>query len=143
MNLTLNDQEYRRLMMLVFMGEWMMNAVQKEPDVAYEALAFKVFAQTQGTALEPLAFYDEPTESWELTDDFDAEAHAFIDQYDDKTFWEELTARLIERDLIDQHGERALNSMRPHQRSKAADALAKAYTKVFEEEGISKLRLTE
>src|SRR5262249_24230825 len=131
MNLTLSDQEYRRLMILVFMGEWMMNAIQKQPDVAYEGLLFKIFAQTQGTALEPLALYDEPTESWELTDEMDAEAHAFIDQYDDKTFWEELTGRLTERDLIDRHGERALRSMRPQQRSKAAAEIAKAYTKVF------------
>ena len=45
-----NDEEMKQLMMLVFMGEWMMNAIQKEPDLAYEALAFKIFAQTQGTA---------------------------------------------------------------------------------------------
>jgi hypothetical protein len=143
MELTFSDEEYRRLMLLVFMGEWMMNSIQKTPDLAFESLAFKVFAKTQGTALEPLVMYDEPTESWELTDDFDAEAHAFIDQYDEITFWEELTGRLVERDLIDQHGERALRSMRPEQRSKAAAALAKAYTKVFEDEGLTHLHLTE
>src|SRR4051812_17092409 len=117
MNPTFSDQEYRRIMMLTFLGEWMINAIRKDPDPAYEDTASKVYSFAKGTTLEPLAAFDEEAETWVPSDAFENDAHAIIDQYDDKTFWEELTARLTERDLIDAHGERAVRGMQPGQRS--------------------------
>jgi len=143
MTATFSDEDYRRVMMLAFLGEWMVNAIQKDPDPKFEDLALKVYAFAKGTSLEPLITFDEPSGSWNPSDAFDAEAHALIDQYDDKTFWEELTVRLAERDLIEKHGERAVRGMRPEQRSRAAGAIAKAYTKEFENTGIDRLKITE
>ncbi len=139
MNITFTEEEYRRLMMFAFLGEWMANAIRKDPDPAFEDLAEKVYAFAQGTALETLVTLDKAELGWAPSETFQAEAHALIDQYDDKTFWEELTARLTERDLLERHGARALGGMRPEARKRAASALAKAYTKEFEEHGLDRL----
>jgi len=130
-------------MMLALLGEWMVNAIRKDPDPAYEDTASKVYAFAKGTPLEALIGFDENSGNWIAGEAFENDAHALIDQYDDKTFWEELTARLTERDLIAARGERAVRGMRPDQRSRAASPIAKAYTKEFEEQGLDRLRVRE
>ncbi len=139
---TFSDDEYRRLMMLTFLGEWMLNAIRKDPDPAYLDTSSKIYSFAKGTPLESLVTFDDNDGSWSPTETFGNEAHALIDQYDDKTFWEELTARLTERDLIHSRGERAVNGMRPEQRTRAASSIAKAYTKEFESQGLDRLRVT-
>ena len=136
---TFADEEYRRLMMLTYLGEWMMNALRKDPDPAYLDTASKIYSFAKGTTLEELVTFEADDESWSLSKAFEDDAHAVIDQYDDKTFWEELTARMTERDLIASRGERAVRGMRPAERARAASAIAKAYTKEFEERGIDRL----
>jgi len=140
---TFSDQEYRRLMMLAYLGEWVVNAIRKESDPAFEDVSAKVFSFAQGTSLESLVRYDENAAAWIPSEAFETEAHALIDQYDDKTFWEELTARLTERDLTEKHGARALGAMRSEQRVRAASPIAKAYTKEFEDQGLDRLRVAD
>jgi hypothetical protein len=138
---TFSDDEYHRLMMLTYLGEWVMNAIRKDPDPAYLDTASKVYSYAKGTPLEKLVTFDAGDESWGVSKILEDDAHAIIDQYDDKTFWEELTARMTERDLIASRGERAVRGMRPDQRARAASAIAKAYTKEFEEHGLERLKI--
>lgn len=143
MTLTLSDEEYRRLLVLTFLGEWMVNAIRKEPDPAYEDTASKVYSFAKGTPLEALTVFDGNKEDWTPSEKLEAEAHPLIDEYDDKTFWEELTARLTERDLMARHGERAVRSMRPDERTRAARPIAQAYTREFEDQGLNRLLVDE
>jgi hypothetical protein len=141
--ITLSPEEYRQLLVLTFLGEWMVNGVRKEPDPICEDTASKVYAFAKGTALEELTRFDRNQGDWVASDKLGAEAHALIDEYDDTTFWEELTARLVERDLMAQRGERAVRSMRPEQRIRASKPIAQAYTREFENQGLDRLFVTE
>jgi hypothetical protein len=143
MNPTFSEQDYRRVMLLAYLGEWVVNAIRKDPEPAYEDVVSKVFSFAQGTTLESLIAFDENSSQWIPATAFEEEAHTLIDQYDDKTFWEELTGRLTERDLIAAHGERALKGMRPDQRTRAASPIAKAYTKEFEEHGLDRIGVAD
>jgi len=143
LTITLSDEEYRRLLMLAYLGEWMVNAIRKEPDSAYDDLASKVYSFSKGTSAETLFAFDGGKEEWVPSEKFESEAHTLIDEYDDNTFWEELTARLTERDLIARNGERVVRSMRPDQRIRASKSIAQAYTKEFEEQGLARLFITE
>ncbi len=139
MNVDLTEQDYRRLMMLAYLGEWMVNAIRKDPDPAYEDVLTKLYTSAQGTGLEPLTAYDAANEVWAPAEALEEEAHALIDDYDEKTFWEELTARLSERDMLEKFGVRAVGAMRPEERKRAAAKYAKAYTKEFEDHGLDRL----
>ncbi len=143
MNVTFTDEEYRRLMTLAYLGEWVVNAIKKEPDPAYENLAEKIFSLAKDTPLESLVQFDEEKLEWIPSEAFETDAHVIIDEYDDMTFWEELTGRLTERDLLAKHGERALGGMREDQRTRAASEIAKVYTKEFEEFGLDRLGFSE
>lgn len=137
--MTLSAEEYRQLLVLTFLGEWMVNGVRKEPDPLCLDTASKIYSFAKGTALEDLVHFDRNKGDWVASDKLGAEAHALIDEYDDKTFWEELTARLVERDLMAKHGERAVRSMRPDQRVRASKPIAQAYTQEFETQGLERL----
>lgn len=143
MNIMLSETEYRHLIMLAYLGEWMVNAVRKEPDPLYEDTANKIYEAARGTPLESLIAFDEPLGVWGPADHLDRDAHALIDEYDETTFWEELTARLTERDLIERFGERTYKSMRPQAREREVSAQAKLYTKEFETDGLDRLRILE
>jgi hypothetical protein len=140
---TFSDAEYRRLMLLTFLGEWMLNAIRKDPDPAYEDLASKVYSLADGTLMQDLVVLNENSGNWIASDAFENDAQAMIDQYDEIIFWEELTSRLTERDLISTYGENAVGSMRPQERVRAGVPIAKAYTREFENEGINRLRVQD
>jgi len=143
MNITLNDAQYRRLLTLTLMGEWMMNAIRKEPDMDYEEVASVVYAAAAGTPHETLVQQDEENVFWIPSAEFEEEVHAHIDEYDDKTFWEDLTARMTERDMMFSFGEATVKSMRPEQREREAKPIATAYSHEFEEKGLDRLFIDE
>lgn len=143
MTMTLSDDDYRRLLVLTFLGEWMVNAIRKEPDPSYGDAASRVYSFAKGTPLEMFTVFDGKIGEWAPSEKLESEAHPLIDEYDDKTFWEELTARLTERDLISRHGERAVRSMRPDQRSRAAKVIAQAYAHEFEDRGLNRFFVDE
>jgi hypothetical protein len=143
MTITLSDDQYRRIVILTMLGEWMVNATRKEPDGDFEFAASQLYAFAKGTPAEPLVTYDEESTRWIPSDTSDDEVHTLIDDYDDKTFWEDLTTRMAERDLTAERGERAVNGMRPAERLRAIEAAAKKYVDEFEHHGLERLLISE
>ena len=143
MTITLSDEQYRRLVVLTMLGEWMVNATQKEPDANYEYAASQLYSFAKGTPAEKLVSLDPETRMWVPSADSDEEIHALIDDYDDKMFWEDLTTRMAERDLLAERGERAVNGMRPAERVRMIQSYAKPYVDEFEERGLDRLVVAE
>jgi len=141
MTLTLSEDQYKRLLTLTVLGEWMINAIRKEPDIDYEMTASTVYAGAKESSLESLIRFDSNNSSWTPSELLEDNAHALIDQYDEVVFWEELTNRLVERDLIRKYGERAVQSMRQGQKERESFAIAKVYTREFEDQGLERLQL--
>jgi hypothetical protein len=141
--MTFSETEYRRLLVLAYLGEWMVNAVRKDPDPMIEDAASKMYSFAKGTSVESMVHFERNRSAWAASEKLEAEAHPLIDEYDDKTFWEELTARLVERDLMARHGERAVRSMRPDQRVRASKPIAQAYTQEFETQGLDRIVVAE
>lgn len=103
MNFELNEAEYKKLIELVYLGEWMINA-QHDPE----------FQDEEATGLLQRLLRAHPIE------DIDQDAETgdyfmhqrwterlfdeYIADYDDHTFWDELTERLAQRDLARRRG---------------------------------------
>ena len=143
MTLTLTDEHYRRLLMLITLGEWMVNANRKEPDPEYEGLAAKIYGAAPGTPNDSFVEFDDELGTWTSSEALHEEAHALIDEYDDATFWEELPSRLAERDLIAEQGERAVQAMRPDDRIRALKSIVRDYAEEFEREGLGRVGILE
>lgn len=141
--LKLTKRQYKTLLELVSLGEWMVNAIRTEPLLTYAEVAQLVYAGAQaagcGDAVERETeggkFYprDETKPGTKLAD--------FKDAYDEETFWEELVGRLAERDLLREHGADAFERLKPEERISAQCALEDRYNDEFCERGLERLEL--
>ncbi len=147
MQIELTKDEYRQLVDILYLADWMLTArkVGDDPRVAgYHQLVQKLYARTQEMGLSHLIEYAEEFEQYFPTRDFEADTtiHEFINEYDDETFWDELTRRLAERDLLAQVGGREkLQKLSMEERIRKLGQSEEHYAAEFARHGIDHLRL--
>jgi len=103
--LKLSKIEYERLLKLVYLGGWMVNSHRVEDiKTEYDKLEGKVYSYAGSAGLGKYADFDEEKGSWFPSGemDEDEEVRAFIDEYDDHTFWEDLSWNFADRDYARQ-----------------------------------------
>ena len=143
MNLSLTPGQYRKLLILAHLGEWTVNAFRKDPDAGFEKAASTVYAQAREAGLEHWVDYDAHGGMYYPSADLEREAHQFIEEYDDETFWEELVERLAWRDLERRLGKAGVDGMPEPEREEALDQLTERYWREFEAHGIERLLLSK
>jgi hypothetical protein len=102
-NLELTTEEFRKLIELAYLGEWMINA---QHDAEFQDEASGVVLQKLLTAhqLHDVDIDDETGESFMKSSWTERLYDEYILDYDDHTFWDELTERLAQRDLARDRG---------------------------------------
>src|SRR6516225_1497881 len=103
MNLQLEPDEFRKLIELAYLGEWLINAhhdTEFQDDTA-GAVVQRLLAVNP---LEGIGQDDETGEFF-MRDEWVEELYdKYILDYDDHVFWDELTERLAQRDLARKRG---------------------------------------
>ncbi|QQR52479.1 hypothetical protein IPG36_08140 [bacterium] len=104
MTIKLSADDYRRLVELAYLGEWMINA-QHNPDF-HDTAATQVLQQLLAAHPELKHVEQDPeTGDYFMTDDWtDALYEKHVLDYDDHVFWDELVDRLAARDVSRQLG---------------------------------------
>jgi hypothetical protein len=99
MNVELSSKEYRRLLDMVYIGNWILNSTRGDDRISdYDEVESKLFAQCRGTKLDSL------TEVWDgicIPSRAYAEGgiHEAIMDYEDTVFFEILAEELARRDM--------------------------------------------
>lgn len=90
-----------------------------------------------------LVEYDPETGQYAPTSTYEEEGAFmdFIDEYDNDTFWDELTDRLAFRDLIRQEGEERVRSMPPEERFEKLCSMRDRYVTEFEQHGLIRIQI--
>jgi hypothetical protein len=109
MKIDLTRKEYRDLLDILYVAHWVFNAhkVQKDARIErFNQLEQKIFTLSKQMRFENLVEYDTDLDAYFPTREYEdtSAARTFIDEYDNDTFWDELTNRLAERDLLKQMG---------------------------------------
>ena len=141
MNVELNPDEYRKLVELAYMGEWMINA-HHDPDFQDEA-ASKVLQQLLASgSLDNVTEDPETGEHLMDTDWTERIYDDYIADYDDHVFWDELVERLAQRDLA---GERGVNADSINRDDDLFELrpLEERYRLELEENGLDRLHIRE
>jgi hypothetical protein len=102
-NIKLESDEYRKLVELAFLGEWLINA--QHDDEHQDDDAERVLGHL--LAAGPIEGVDKDEETGEYfisTDWVERLYDEYILDYDDHVFWDELTERLAARDLANLRG---------------------------------------
>lgn len=139
--LEFTNEDYRKLIELAYLGEWMVNS-QHDPEFQDEA-ADKLMQQLLGAhQLDNIDLDAETGEYFMKSDWTDRLFDEYILDYDDHTFWDELTERLALRDLARDRGVEGdevnrdddLIALRP---------IEESYRQELEEHGLDRLDISK
>lgn len=106
MKIDLTKKQFRKLLDLVYLGNWIINATRDPDDVIkeYDDLEGEIFSYAEeaglGSLVDPKAADEKGVHP---NGQFEEQASEYIEQYDDETFWEEMATRFAERDFIRDH----------------------------------------
>ena len=98
MQIELTKKEFRRLLDLVYIGNWVLNSTRQKRFADYDHVESKLFGLCQGTPMQALV------ETWE-GEDVPSQAfceggiHEAIACYEDAVFYEILAEELSRRDM--------------------------------------------
>lgn len=142
MEIKFTKEQYENLMKLVYLGNWMINAIRTDDRVKkYDELKHYIFSFAKDAGLDRYIDYDEKSGKYypsiELEED--AEIEQYMDDYNDENFWEELIHNLARRDLIETYGEDAIRKMSFEELFEKEEPFIEKYADEFEEQGIKNL----
>ena len=141
-----SNEEYRLLLDMVYIADWVMNAhevEQQEETKPYGKLEQKLLSLAKDFGFGEYIDWDEELQKYFPTRGFEEErpAMGFIDKFEDDSFWEELVARLAERDAERKYGQKKLARMGLEERIKKIDEFEEKYWAEFEENGLDRLQI--
>lgn len=147
MQIDFTKAEYRDLLDMVYISEWIMNAHKTENDPRtkrYGKLEQKILSYAEKMGFGHMVEYAPEYEKYFPTRMFEdaGSAHGFIDEYDNDSFWEELINRLAERDLIRREdGLSNVLRLPVEERLEKQFKLEEKYAIEFEENGLENIRI--
>jgi len=145
-NINLSKDEFRDLIVMVYIAEWVLNAhkIGEDPrTVRYEELEQKLFKLAIKNGLDDLVEYDEKYKTHFPTRELEEGlARVFIDEYDNDSFWEELASRLATRDFVNRYGGFEVAWELPvERRLMELGELDAKYSDEFVEHGLARIRI--
>ena len=139
MEVSFSEEQYRKLIELAYLGEWMLNAhhVDEHQDEDATQIFQQLLASNEFEGVET----DPETGRKFLIAEWDTMLQERkISDYDDHTFWEELTERLAERDLAKRTGQRVDDIDRDDDLIELKP-IEERYHHEFEEHGLERLQI--
>ena len=103
MKINFTKKEYRLLLDIVYLGQWMMQVHEtdhSDEEDAHEMLAQKIYSVAKEMGYEDFVESAKELNKYYPTRIYEEESglHEIISQYNDDCFWDELIDRLAERD---------------------------------------------
>ncbi len=147
MNISITKAEYRVLLDLVYLGEWMLTANDPGDDPAkrtHRAVVQKIYSFAKAMGCESLIEGDSeggmhfPTRQYE-----DSGIREIVEAYDNETFWEELIQRLVDRDIAAQTPHLADQSPRSEEYWTLIGDLSQRYGEEFTTHGLERVTVDE
>jgi len=146
MKIELSKKEYRDLLDLLAISDWVLNANaaggEREETSKYKEVEQKILSFAKEYHFENLVEYDDDSKEYRHSKAYeDDEYMRFVDEYSEDVFWNELSDQLSSRDFIEEVGEEKYSEMEPGQRLVKLSRLAEKYDDEFEKNGIKNVKL--
>lgn len=148
MDISLTKKEYRLLLDIFAITDWVMNAHRAEDDPRtkpYHKLEQKILSYAKDVGFEKLIDYDEDLKEYVSTLDYEElkTDRQFIDEFEEEVFWDHLIMRLAVRDHINEKGLSTVRKMDPMDRMIEEDRYVEKYEKEFVEHGLDNIRISK
>jgi hypothetical protein len=148
MKIEITKKEYRTLLDVFHLADWVLHAYKTEegPETEeYRNLEQKVLSFAKEMGFEHLVEYDTEIKKYFPTREYEDTSSAMdaIVDYDNESFWDELTERLAYRDLILQEGKDKVLGMNLEERFVKIEALREKYSDEFYRNGLNRVFIKE
>lgn len=144
MKINYTKNEYRLLLDMVEIAEWVLNAhktASSDEIKKYSDLYQKILSYAKDMGFENLIIYDKNLDGYFATSEYEESEHMrYIEEFEDDVFWDALPHRLAVRDLVKEVGEKKYEEMEFVERATKLVELESIYYKELEENGIDNLR---
>jgi len=148
MEIKLTREQYENLLKLIYLGNWMINAIRSgaegdERIKKYDEIEQYIFSFAKEAGLEKYIKFDKECNeffpTWKF--EFETDIEQYRQEHDNEIFWDELTYRLARRDFIKQYGEEVIKKMDQKERLEKEQPFIEKYEKEFEENGLENLEI--
>ena len=146
MKILFTNPEYRTLIDMIYIAEWVLTAHDEDDDPAkdkYIHLAQKIYSHAKEAGFESLVEGSASDNEYFPTLEFEEKSgiHDLIDDYDGESFWDQLIDRLTDRDVRAKTGAKELEPLSNDAFAALADPIAEEYEAEFSARGIERLKL--
>ena len=144
MEIDITKDEYSTLLEIFEIADWVLHAhkIEENPETAkYRNIEQKVFSYAEDFGFENLIRFDDHLEQYFPTKEFEETSAGmkFIEEFENDSFWDELTERLVLRDLIRQEGKDNILRMTLEKRFQKEEPLREKYISEFQNNGLNNI----
>lgn len=117
MKIELNKNEYRALLDLVFLGDWVISAYEPldeadEEKAIYKSTIQKIYSHAKEFGFDNLVSFSKEMDAFVETSEFeDSEIQDHIAGFEESMFWEKLIFQLAGRDAMRETGEEKMMNL--------------------------------
>ena len=144
MKINFTKKEYRTLIKLIQISDWVINSHRHRGDSAVEneaAVVQKIYSHAKEMECEDLIMYSKELGEFFETQyaEFDSEARRYIEEYDEETFWAELIDRLSKRDVMSKTTEEEFLRMPQEEKIRLFCDAEEPWEKEVQEHGLKRI----
>lgn len=150
MNIEFTREQYERLIRLVYLGNWMVNANRSnrkgdEQIKEYNDMEQYIFSFAKNAGLSDLIEYDKELKGFFPTRKFDedAEVGKYREEYDDHAFWDGLFYQFYERDFTRAYTRKEILAMDIHELFEKEEPFRQKWDNEIIKHGIERLEIKE
>ncbi len=145
MKINFSKKEYRILLDMLYLSDWMMTSHEEEPKnlhQEHQALRKKLLSYYKEMNAEDVIEYSKELDGYFELAGYDEYIHEkFIDPYNYDVFWDELIDALARRDIINSMGIEKYKAMGYVERATKAQEIKAQYANEFEQHGVEHLKI--
>ena len=148
MKILFTKTEYRALLDMIYLAEWMLTAYLDEPEPSnekYKHIAQKIYSHAREMGCERLVDVAKDTNEYMPSRELEEKGgvRELIEFYDSETFWDQLVDRMTDRDVKAKVGSEEADRLSAEEYWKISDPIAEAYEDEFDTHGIDRLKVSE
>ena len=148
MKIEFSKPEYRTLIEMLYLAEWVLTAHDEQPDpdkARYHLLCQKIYASAKAMGCDALIENSKQSRAYVPTqklEDLESVRNA-LETYNGENFWEELIDRLLERDMTAMLPAMAKEPSSPEEYWELAGPIEERYATEFSTNGVRRLRISD
>ena len=143
MNINITKEQYKSLLKLVMLGDWMENTIQADSKNDDSDVVQHLLSAAKDFGYDNFVEIDEDTKRYFHTEEFENATNILdtISDYHEYALWEGLVFEFSQRDLIAKYGEEAVEAMSDEDRIEKELPIIQKYEEEFREYGLENLTL--